>query len=630
MAKLTPRNAFYAGARNLHRYRKLGVAAPSVLVASGVAALLDGGPWYLWPVALVAAAGAVAWGEKKEKDRASWAGVAFGLTLVANLVLGWVDHSEWAGLIALISFLATPAYAALWFVRDVVPRGTSNAYVEKKAENDERQGGMAGRLDIAQWVGPGAARLLARQVRPSFLAYTDKELRKVPIAEYATLVIKVGLGLFLGEKVYEPLENNIGRIGAPRTGKTQAMAESLAEAPGSLVVTSTKADIAMAVHPFRTERPWWLVNPFGLGKFPSNFETSIVEGCDDFDTAKRRAKSLLPYSPDTKVEHWRELGRPVLGLMMHAAGLDARYTMEDVARWASNTKSERSLEEITTSLMKVTKGGSMMAAQIRAHWLTNEDTRTSIDTAIRPALYWVADDRARGIGDAPRGRKGFDFERFLTNSETLYLLGPESELETVSPLFAFIATELAHVGLKIAAESTNGRVEPPCKFGLDEAPNVCPVPLPEWTSYFGSQGMPIEWACQSPAQLRSRWGEEGASVIVSNTSSLMYSGGSNSARDLQDLSVLLGETRRRIPEAPEDARDAFWRTAVLTPGQIRSLETGMVLLLRRGMLPMVGETPWIKDRKGWVPMPLVETVEEKEAEVTLPRQGSEARVLDRQ
>jgi TraM recognition site of TraD and TraG len=126
---------------------------------------------------------------------------------------------------------------------------------------------------------------------------------------------------------------------------------------------------------------------------------------------------------------------------------------------------------------------------------------------------------------------------------------------------------------------------------LDEAALVSPVPLESWTADMGGRGVTILAAFQSRAQLLARWGEHAAATILNNTSAVMVFGGTRDRDDLQFWSTLTGERDERITTTDLHGRVASRttrRVPVLAPAQIANLPTGKVLLIRRGLAPVIG------------------------------------------
>ena len=100
---------------------------------------------------------------------------------------------------------------------------------------------------------------------------------------------------------------------------------------------------------------------------------------------------------------------------------------------------------------------------------------------------------------------------------------------------------------RVAARSPGARLDPPLSLVLDEAANY-PLPsLPALMSDGGGTGICTVVVLQSLAQARAVWGEHAASAIWDAAIVKVILGGGSNARDLEDLSRLLGQRDSRRP-----------------------------------------------------------------------------------
>jgi hypothetical protein len=459
-----------------------------------------------------------------------------------------------------------------------------------------------------------------------------------------------------GQQVWSSCEDATLRIGGPRTGKTLSLACHGIDAPGALLTTSTRLDLAEMVHAVRRHRgAVHVFNPAGLGGLPSTLKWRVLAGCEDFATAQRRAADLIPQAVGDD-ERWDTQSRRVLALLLHAAAASGR-TMRDVVRWAGDPSPETQ-RQVTTALIDATEperhdatrhadgnglakgngpagdadatgansigadgadqgsygtqAGRDRAEAMRAFWRTNDRTRTSITTTMSVPLAWMNDDRARALGDAaPDDPALVDITDLIARGQTLHLIGHEDHT-TLSPLIGALVAEIAHAARHLAADQPNGRLDPPLTMLLDEAAIAAVVPLDRWTADMGGRGVEIHISLQSLAQLRQRWGTEAAAAILANVATFIVFGGSPAASDLRDISLLTGEHRMRVvgvdhhkdTDHDGERRGEYRWVPVLSPAQIRALEPGQVLVMRRGLHVLVGYAPKVTDRRGWTSMPL--------------------------
>jgi type IV secretory pathway TraG/TraD family ATPase VirD4 len=393
------------------------------------------------------------------------------------------------------------------------------------------------------------------------------------------------------------------RVGGPRTGKTLGLTCHGLDAPGALVTTSTRLDLAEMLHAHRADRgPIWIFNPAGLGGLESSVRWRVLSGCERFDVACRRADDLIPATStdSADAQRWDAQARRVLALLLHAAAVSGR-TMSDVRRWASGA--HEAVTEVDIALRAVS-GGRDRAGEWAGYVTTNDRTRTSIAATLAASVAWVSDDRARQLGD-PRPDDGalIDIRALIEDGQTLHLIGHETSTR-FAPLVAALVAEIAHQARVLASHRPGGRLDPPVTMLLDEAAIACPVPLDAWTADMGGRGVTIHISVQSLAQLRQRWGTDGSGTILANVAALIVYGGSPSAPDLRDLALLTGEHLARLDE--DDRR----YVPVMSPAEIRSLPAGQALVLRRGLRPIVAGIPTVLERRGWSRVTLVRPIDE--------------------
>lgn len=105
---------------------------------------------------------------------------------------------------------------------------------------------------------------------------------------------------------------------------------------------------------------------------------------------------------------------------------------------------------------------------------------------------------------------------------------------------------------------------------------------------------------QSLAQARNKWGDHAASTIWDASIVKVILGGASASRDLQELSVLIGERDERSDTTSigdygqRSLQRSTRRVSVLPPERIRTLPFGTGLVLLRSAPPMVTRLrPWI-------------------------------------
>ncbi len=226
-------------------------------------------------------------------------------------------------------------------------------------------------------------------------------------------------------------------------------------------------------------------------------------------------------------------------------------------------------------------------------------TRDSIWLGVRHALSALADPR---VLDAVTPRPGEDFhpETFLRDKGTLYVLGTASGAGAAASLVAALVEDMVETARRLAAASPGGRLDPPLLLALDEIGNLAPLPsLPALMSEGGGSGITTLAVLQSLSQARDRWGEQAAGTLWDAAIAKIILGGGSNARDLTDLTQLIGE---RDDHTTAVSRGAYGekststsvrRVPVMDTSRLRTLPFGTAVLLLRTAPPIVLDLqPW--------------------------------------
>jgi type IV secretory pathway TraG/TraD family ATPase VirD4 len=136
---------------------------------------------------------------------------------------------------------------------------------------------------------------------------------------------------------------------------------------------------------------------------------------------------------------------------------------------------------------------------------------------------------------------------------------------------------------------------------LDEAANY---PLPSLTSLMsegGGTGITTMVVLQSLAQARAVWGEHEASAIWDAATVKVILGGGSNARDLEDLSKLIGQRQEQQltqsigPDGPRSNSSSTREVPFMDTSRLRMLPFGTAVLMLRAARPIVlTMTPWTK------------------------------------
>ncbi len=477
--------------------------------------------------------------------------------------------------------------------------------------------GFAKRLELWRHYGRPACQQIALRARPSLGGRWDR-------ARLHHREIAVFLGWAQGWlwrfRCYATLEDIVLVLAPHKEGKSAWLAGRILDAPGAVVATSIRTDLVEATAGLRSRRGRVHVfNPEGVGDFATTVRWSPVDGCENQTTAIRRAAHLVAAADSGGVSDqgfWTNQAAMVLAALLHAAAL-ARLSLAEVYAWIVTD------DPTPVKILQVRRPGlsTERAAAIVGRYLASHSrTRDSIAMTLRQVLRCM-EDPATAWTVCPDPGEGLNMRRFLTERGTLYLVAGEGEHTATPPLFAALVAELHHEAHLVGSRLPYGRLDPPVTFALDEAPNICPVPLNSWLSTAAGSGMVFIVAAQSFSQIEDRWGARGAKTIWNSSKAKLFFGGTSDPEDLERVSQLCGEITLPMWEESRDARGDRMRTKrwetvrVLPTEQARMLPTWRAVAVRRNVRPTIVrvERVWARaDVKRWnragaaIPLPRLE------------------------
>jgi len=274
--------------------------------------------------------------------------------------------------------------------------------------------------------------------------------------------------------------------------------------------------------------------------------------------AIRRADAFATSVSQAGVEDssfWAAKASDYLRAYFHAAalaGLDLRH----VARWVSGSCEG----EAETILATYPTAASHLADQLAEMRGEANKTVSTVRMTMSRALAFLADPALAAAVLPGPGGQSLDIPRFLASAGTLYLIAEtRGDDAPVAPLFACLANEIHYTAALAGSRMPGGRLDPPLLMALDEVTQICPVPVPSWLADSGGKGIQIITVAHGEAQLRTRWGANGARVILDTSSAKIWLPGISDPATLDNASALCGTT------AMKETRDLSSRAATTTP-----------------------------------------------------------------
>ena len=192
-------------------------------------------------------------------------------------------------------------------------------------------------------------------------------------------------------------------------------------------------------------------------------------------------------------------------------------------------------------------------------------------------------------GDDP----GLDLESFVRQANTIYLVASgQGQQSPLAPLYAALTSEVHHVAGLAGSWSPGGRLPRPLLFALDEVTQICPVPLDQWMADSGGKGIQVIAVAHGVAQLRARWGHNGAQVIKDTCGAYIVLPGIKDEDTLQALSALCGTVTMA-----EHGADHHSQQPIMTPAMIRGLPDKRALVIRGARSPVICRIRQVWDDK---------------------------------
>jgi type IV secretion system protein VirD4 len=395
-----------------------------------------------------------------------------------------------------------------------------------------------------------------------------------------------------GHALRLPHEEHAIMFAPPRTGKSGLLGDIMLKYPGPVLSTTTRADIfTNTQHVRRGVGRVDTFNPQHIGRVPSTMSWDPITGCLDIATAIRRADAFALAVATQGVEDgafWAAKTSDYLRAFFHAAAFartrGVRYGLPTAARWALGGASQEA-EEILADA-----GALDWAAQVQELRGEAQKTAATVRMYMTRALGFLFDPALAQAVTPRDDDAGFSLEDFATHQDTLYLIASgQGEQSPLAPLFAALANEIHYTAGLIGSYSANGRLPNPMLFALDEITQVCPVPLPEWMADSGGKGVQIIPVVHGEAQLRKRWGKDGARIILDTAGTWVILPGISDPETLTALSKVCGQVA-----VLEHGADSHARHPVVTEEMIRQLPGKRALIKRTNLSPVI-----IRVRQVW-------------------------------
>jgi len=443
------------------------------------------------------------------------------------------------GALVVVALLALAMHSVIVLALGVLMVIAAAVLHARLTHRRRRQGGKAAARQRAKHQGWATWWEIHRKLSPTAVRRKGRRLYPAVRRAQAAVIIgrTKGTGPVTGRIIAGTWADTYLLLAPPQTLKSALLSGWAADAPGALLATSSRGDLwrntALDRERLGQVR---VLDVSGTPGIPSNFAWNPVTGCEDTDTATRRAADLMAASPRDPGgrDAWIEdrAGR-LLRYMLHTAAV-VGGNMHDVRDWIQGALTGQPLTVMAAS------GDPRWAKALEALLISSGEHLGSVVSSAEAALGWM-DNKAMAAAACPDPGQGIDVAKFVAGAEdSVVLISEDRDQASPAPFFAAFTAEVFYQA-RAHAERSGGRLPIPLTLALDELPTIVPVPFHKWSSVAAGYNICLIGCVQSPSQLPERWGEKNAETIWNNSKIKVVGGGFTLPKDLEDLSALCGD-----------------------------------------------------------------------------------------
>ncbi|MFD5750964.1 type VI secretion protein [Streptomyces sp. NPDC127033] len=296
------------------------------------------------------------------------------------------------------------------------------------------------------------------------------------------------------------------RYGDPATRRPAAVQAVLDAAGPALVVTSAPAVWDETKDARAKLGPVLVYDPGHLCDTPDRLHWSPTAGCEDPAVAAARATALLsPVRPRALLDAaMADTAETLLRCWLHAAAVDGR-PVKQVLRWAQGGGAQEAVRILRTH----PKAASGLAGLLESALTGHPERRDVAQQLTARALSALSSVHIRDAC-TPNRTDALALDSFVSEGGTLYVVGEPIEdpraRPGAMPLLTALTSSVVEHGRRMAARSSDGRLDPPMSLVLEDVAAVAPFPLvPELLATGQDRGMPTLALLRSRQQGKDRW-----------------------------------------------------------------------------------------------------------------------------
>ncbi|MEU6980100.1 type VI secretion protein [Streptomyces sp. NPDC046371] len=311
------------------------------------------------------------------------------------------------------------------------------------------------------------------------------------------------------DAVPQPRTDTPRLVYAPAPTRRPTAAQAVRDAEGAVLVVTSDPTLWAETKDARGKLgPVLVYDPGHLCDTPARLHWDPTEGCEDPAVAQERATALLaPVRPQSRLDTaLADTAETLLRCWLHAAAIDGR-PFKQVHRWAQGADAHDPVRILRTHPKATSGQAGLLESALTAH----PERRQAAQELTARTLSALSSIHIREAC-TPNRTDSLTLASFVAEQGTLYVVGEPIEDPRTHPgamplLTALVASVVEH-GRRMAARSSDGRLDPPMSLVLDDIAAVAPLPaLPGLLADGAAQGLPTLALMRSREQARARWPE---------------------------------------------------------------------------------------------------------------------------
>lgn len=323
-------------------------------------------------------------------------------------------------------------------------------------------------------------------------------------------------------------------IATPHSGTTYGLiTPAVIEHTGPVVTTAAKREIVDATFDHRSRiGDAFVWDPFGA----SSDTWDPLQGCARWSHALIAARWLghaRAFGETDSAEYFDEAAQELAAPLLHAAALTDDRTIVDVYRWLRDRDVQTPVQILTEA------GADDPRARLQAVYALNDRRRDAIIGAVQVQL------KAYGHPAVARTAKRVGAitpeTLFDGRANTVYVVAAREHQRLLAPLAVTMLSSLVYYATELENRE-HQPIAPPALFALDETAQIAPLQeLPQILSVSHDIGIRFVTAWHSLAQMRERYGSDGAASILAMSEAKVFLGSISDEATRDELLRLLGK-----------------------------------------------------------------------------------------